>query len=633
MLTRPVLEQWRRTGTPAGNRWIGLLVDFVVAAVAVVALVRLRDHAETAGQSSSLGLLSPGLLVLAVGLLGVRLLPLVGRALVPVTRASARVGAFLAVRQVARRPAALRLAALLAVAVGLATFALAGEGIASANRTQRAHAELGAARVLSVQSGPGHDPLTATRLADPQGAWAMAAATWLPDGGGSVTGTVLGVDASRLTTAAYSVRGLPSTSDLQRVLSANTLPLITIRGSAIRVTIDATALSMPDSPLVELDLRSINEPFLQARAGSLMPGTHQYTVAVPCATISCTLSALTWTRQSDAFTTDTGTVVVSSIEVQDASGSWQPVDARLTTASAWRAADLHGDYAKDTVSIGPNGVQDEFSAYEGASSSIEYASAPRSVATVATPGAVNTQMSVDEFGRPIPLTMSDAIGGTQQYRVAQQVPVLPGVLDDGLIVDINPLLAHVPGFTTEASWSVWLGPAAPSDAVARLTKAGLIVQAQHTASQRVKTLARQGPALALELLLVCAIAGSVLAVGATAVAVAANGRRRSFELAALRVVGVRWASLVRSSFLEQLILLATAVILGLPAGWLAARLSMSTIPEYADVTSVPSYYQPALGPVGLFAVGFVVLLAVTALVAAVTLVRSAVPGRLREAAQ
>ena len=632
-LTRPVLEQWRRTGTPPGSRWAAVLVDVVVAAAAIITLVRLRDHAETAGQSSSLGLLSPGLLVLAVGLIGVRLLPLVGRALVPVTRASARIGTFLAVRQVARRPAALRLAALLAVAVGLATFALAGEGIASSNRTHRAHAELGAPRVLSVQAGPGHDPLVATHVADPRGAWAMATATWLPDGGGSVTGTLLGVDSSRLAAVGYSVPGLPSAADLQRTLAAGTRPLITITGQAVRVTIDTTALSMPDPPQVELDVRTATTPFLQARAGALALGTHQYVVPVPCVTRSCTLDALTWNRQSDAFTTDSGTVLISAIEQQDAAGAWHPLDAQLTSASAWRAANLHGDYAKDVVSIGPDGLQDQFSAYEGASSSVEYADAPRAMAVVATPSGVATSESVDELGRPVPLAMSDEVGAVQTYRVAQQVPVLPSVLDNGLIADVNPLLAHLPAFGVEAAWSVWLGPAAPSDAVALLEKAGLIVQSQHTVAQREKVLARQGPALALELLLVCAIAGSVLAVGATAVAVAASGRRRSFELAALRAVGVRWASLVRSSFLEQLILLVTAVVLGLPAGWFAARLSMSTIPEYSDTTPVPSAFAPTLAPIGLFAAGFMVLLAATALVAAVSLVRSAVPARLREAAQ
>ena len=82
-----------------------------------------------------------------------------------------------------RRPAGLRLAALLTVAVGLATFAIAGEGVSERNRAARAEVEVGAKQVAAVQFLPLHDPITATHTADPDGSWAMATASWLPDGG------------------------------------------------------------------------------------------------------------------------------------------------------------------------------------------------------------------------------------------------------------------------------------------------------------------------------------------------------------------------------------------------------------------------------------------------------------------
>ncbi|HEX8767888.1 MAG TPA: FtsX-like permease family protein, partial [Jatrophihabitans sp.] len=135
-LRRPVLEQWRRT--PGHQPSVLMLIlDIVLAAAAIVGLVLLHRGGQD-GSPRPATLLAPALLVFAVALLGIRLLPLVLRPLLPLTRGSGRIGLFLAARQVVRRPAGLRLAALLAVAVGLATFAIAGEGVAGHNRELRA---------------------------------------------------------------------------------------------------------------------------------------------------------------------------------------------------------------------------------------------------------------------------------------------------------------------------------------------------------------------------------------------------------------------------------------------------------------------------------------------------------------
>ena len=146
-------------------------------------------------------------------------------------------------------------------------------------------------------------------------------------------------------------------------------------------------------------------------------------------------------------------------------------------------------------------------------------------------------------------------------------------------------------------------------------------------------LGRQGPALGLLLLLVCAIAAAVLAVGGTAVSLLADARRRSFELAALRVVGVPQRTLRRSAVAEQALLLGAAIVLGLPSGYLAALFVLPVVPEFSDPTPVVLRYSPpvvlALG----CAVAFGVLLWLTALVAGRALARAAVPARLREAAR
>ena len=178
VLTRPVLDQWRRVPEQHRRGAASLVLDLVLVAAAVAGLVALRN-AQAEHQPRAIALLGPGLLVLTVARLGVRILPFVGRATLDPTRASPRIGAFLAVRQVLRRPAGLRLAALLAVAVGLAVFAVDAESAAQVNRSRRAALEVGAPTVVGAQFQLGHDPVSAAHKADPDGTWAMPAATWL----------------------------------------------------------------------------------------------------------------------------------------------------------------------------------------------------------------------------------------------------------------------------------------------------------------------------------------------------------------------------------------------------------------------------------------------------------------------
>jgi putative ABC transport system permease protein len=136
----------------------------------------------------------------------------------------------------------------------------------------------------------------------------------------------------------------------------------------------------------------------------------------------------------------------------------------------------------------------------------------------------------------------------------------------------------------------------------------------------------------LLLLVACAIAGALLAAGATALAVAVTGRRRAFELAALRAVGLSRRGLLRGCVGEQLILLGTGFVLGLPAGLIAARLVLPAIPESSDASTVPLTYAPQSLVMAIFVSIVAALLVATALIAGRFLMRSAVPDRLREAA-
>jgi len=622
-LQRPVLEQWRRT---PGHRpsALMLILDLLLAAAAIVGLVLLQ-RAGRDGTPRPATLLAPPLLVFAVALLGIRLLPLALRPLLPMTRGSGRIGLFLAARQVVRRPAGLRLAALLAVAVGLATFAIAGEGVASHNREVRARVEVGARAVAPVQFEPAHDPVLATRQADPAGRWAMATASWSPDGGGSVTGQLLAVDSDRLAAVAYSGGATPAPAEAAAALRPSNLPArLQIHADRLRVTIEGTRFSPGNRPLVLFNLRAPNQPPISVRAGVLAPGAHQYTAAVGCSH-GCTLIGLTWDRPIDTFGPLTGTVRVSRLEFF-ADGRWQPLDAGLGTVGDWRARAGALENSEDNLSVTEGGLQDSYTSKAGGSAGITHADSPRPLPVLASPGGV-----IPGAATLSNLRMSDQTGTAAPFHVVGSPPVLPSVLDNGVLVDLTSLRAQLPTFDTEASWSIWLGPQAPPDAISRLRAAGLVVEAGATTSGRLSELARQGPALALQLLVVCAIAGSILAVGGTAIAIASSGRRRTFELASLRAVGIRRRTLLGACILEQLLLLGAALLLGVPAGYLAARWSMPSVPEFADHTPVALSYRPPVSGVALFVLIFLLLLGITAVLAGRALIQAAAPARLREA--
>lgn len=617
-LTRSVLEQWRRTAHRPRRSHVLLAVDIVVSAAALAGLLVLRSGRSRDGDSTA-ALLAPGLLVLAVALLGTRLVPLVIRLLLRPTRRSRWIGMFLAVRQVVRRPAGLRLAAFLAVAVGLATFAVSGEALAQTNRDARADAELGAERVVSVQYARGHDPVAATHTVDPHGRWAMAAATWLPEGGDSVVGTVLALDAGRLPAAGYPARGGSSTADIAAAVGRSAFPTVAVTGVAVRVRITATDLVGTPAD-VQFAFRTPTQPNVQVSAGRLLPGTHTYTSRVQCAD-GCTLSGLIWNRPVEFNGTMTGTVLVTGMD-QQAHGAWSALDVSLTETGAWRGGPEFSQ-SSDDVHATAQGTVDHYRSESGYGG-MSYAFAPDPLPVLATPSAVLTGSSA-----PNPLVMEDGIGGVAPFRVAAFSSVLPSVLSNGLIVDVAYLRADLPGFDEQAKWSVWLGPRAPADAVAQLRSAGLQVQRVSTTRSRVVQLGRQGPALSLFLLLACAVTGAVVAVGGTAIAIGAGARRRSYETAALRVIGVTRRALYRGGVLEQGILLASAGLLGVPAGYLAARLAMPAIPQFADSTPIRLDYRPPLAPVGWCALAFAVLVLLTAVVASSAVVRAGRPGRLR----
>ncbi|MGN6444238.1 FtsX-like permease family protein [Amnibacterium sp.] len=613
-LRRPVLEQWRRTRDVQRPARAGAMTDGVVVVVAAIAFAALRSIGPSIGAPV---LLAPGLLVCAVGFLGARLLPVLLRPLVPATALSRRIALFLAVRQVVRRPAGLRLVAVLTVALGLAVFGIGGESVAAGNRATRAAVEVGADQVVSVGYTAGEDVIGQVTRADPEGRWAAAAATWTTWGGADLPGYVIAVDARRLRAVGAPAASMPSPARLAAQLTHGSPPPLRLTGRALSARIELHDVVGGPTPRVLFTLRTVQGATVQEDAGRLRHGASTYRAAVPCAA-GCTLTGITLLGDVTAPGTVTGAMLVRALAVDG-----RPLPADLTIRGGWRPATEQGD-AQDRILPTSAGLEDRFTTAANGTGGLVHGDLLDPVpAVVGGAGARD-----DRLGASLTAAASDDTS-TRLVVVAAD-PVVPRALDDGVVVDLRSFQAALPAFAVDATWSVWLGPHAPPDALHRLRAAGLVVEGRTTIAERTAALAREGPALSLRLLALCSLVGALLAMGGTAVSITAALRRRSYESAALAALGFRRRQLFGAAFVEQLLLLGAAAVVGIPAGILALLFALPAVPQFSDTTPVRLAALPPASPVVLCVIAVLAAVTVTALLCARAVVRAGAAHRLRE---
>ncbi len=142
-LRRGVVEQFRRPALQTAGR--GWVIDSILITGCAAGLIEVLSlHGTGSAEASTLILLVPGLLGLAVAVAASRLLPLGCRALYGTASRLGLLAAYLALRHVARRTAGVRTTIVLATAFSLAAFALAAWSVGQRNYQLVAEAETGA---------------------------------------------------------------------------------------------------------------------------------------------------------------------------------------------------------------------------------------------------------------------------------------------------------------------------------------------------------------------------------------------------------------------------------------------------------------------------------------------------------
>lgn len=623
ILRAPVLAELARTGGSRARLVRSVAVDATAVALAAAGVFEL--HRAASSGTDALALLAPGLLALAVGLLSVRLMPALARRVVGRTRASSRVPTFLASRNVARRPAGLRLVVLLVVAVGLASFAVDGWALASRARLKQARAEVGADTVLTVAGSTTAAVRAAVATADPAGHWAMLAASAPgPDGG------LLAVDTTRL--AAVTAWD-PSWADtgfarLAKALRPAVGPSVPVTGR-LAVTAD---WSGPPAP-VDLAVRvrdASGRPF-DFLLGRLHGGQQRLAAALPPCSSSagCTLVGFQFLQPI----AQRGQAVAAQVRLGHAADANGPVSLTSATGRAvtWRSGRWDG---LDTFPVSAAHVG---TAADGTLSVDLAMSASQDAAVDVAdhPTVMPVLLGSDSNPEPVPFGGGALLGSGLSGQAVQWAPVARGLLPRlgrvGALADLDEALAHRGASLSPPDLQVWLGPSAPPDALARLRAAGLSITATSSLDQRLAALDRDGAALALRLFVVAAGTALALAAGALLANAYVTARRRSYELAALRVLGASHRALVRAARRELLAYVAVGLVLGAPVGVGAASLAAPALDQVSGGSAGPPLdYAPSWAALGLLLTGALVVLTVLAQLGAHRVVRLATPDRLRE---
>ena len=627
-LRRGVVDQWQHASREATRR--GWVVDAIVVTAAAGGLAELIVGGNvTSVRHGSLGLLVPGLLGLAVAVLASRLLPAACRALFGTTRRRGGLGAFLAVRHVARRTTGMRTTVILATAFALATFSVASWATGRSNRQLVAQVGVGAPTVLSVVPPQGTDLGKLVDKLDPGGTNAAVVDSSFTDTAGNET--LLAVDPQRFAHVAAWRGGFAdrSLATLMNGIAPKAAPQVVITGDELRVRLRVQHLK-PAGVLVGGALTVPNaDGALTLQLGSLnqADGAVALTTSLPT-TCPCTLDNLSLSTATTGGTAGfpvSGSVVLDGVDVHDSSG-WHPLPGLLQTGQ-WRAVGGDGQPVPDALTAADAGLGWSFAFQSTQVMTLQVADHPFQL-----PAVIDTKTAGSNGLNPIQLPGLDTNALTvKPIAITKAVPGTSS--SGGLIVDRTYAERAAAGVLSGlVTQQVWIADGAQGAITAGLRKAGVHIVQTQSAAEQADLYARQGPGLASTVFLADAIAAAVLAAAGAVMGLVSAGRRRRFEYAALRAAGASPRSLYAGLLLEQLAVLLFGAVAGAAAGIAAALVAVRSVPEFVTQPTAPPLSYALSGSILAIALvlAFVVLLVVAA-VSSRVLLAGARADQLREA--
>ncbi|WP_250033332.1 FtsX-like permease family protein [Paractinoplanes maris] len=571
VLRRPVADLLRQVGLGRGD-WRAGLTDLLLLAIAVAAVYQARSSAPDSG----LALAAPALVALAVALLLARLLGRVADRGGGVAMRAGRLRLGLTSVQVSRQPGGDRVFALIVVAVALFATTLGLTIGDHRARAQRAAAELGADRVLSVQAPNRTALLNAVRRADPEGHRAMAVVV---EREGDLP--VLAVDSSRLAAVArwqpaYGPAGLLAAATAG---DPGPAPVPAITGDRLTVRLRYEGRD-PAEVALSLQHEGTGSP-TQVRFGPLRPGEQTLTAPVDGCAAAPGCRILRWQLSSPRE--PNGNVgpasVGSAATVRGLTQTGPPAEilgaGQLGDVARWRpgtigaALDLATMDGALRLSVDRNisGVPDIGTQVYAVDSPL-----PPPVVTAGPPpeGWRFGEPALDLDGRPVPVRVGGVAG------------VLPVVGRSGVLIDLDTTRRIGGDVTAPGEFQVWLAPDAGAPVVDALRAAGLTVSGEDTVARRSARLAEQAPTAIARFGLVGGVVGLLLAAATIAVAGAVDRRSRLEQLRALRLQGLPLRAALGTAYAGTWVLILIGLVAGLVAAAIADPLARVAVRGFTD---------------------------------------------------
>lgn len=603
-LRRGALDLLRRV--PERARWRAGMTDGLVVALAAASLV-----AALGDRSAPLAMVAPAALAVLAGVVTARLVRLWSGVRLRVARRRGRVPALLSAAHLSRRPGSRRVVAVVTVSVALLAFAATAFDVAAQARRDHAVDTVGADRVYRVEAEHPTALLEAVRAVDPDGTSMAVVRTSRPYLEQPVE--LMAVDSTRLAAVARW-RHQDGVAALAEALRPPVREQVRL-GERIAVHARVSDLG-PERVRLSAQISVPGEPPRRVPLGTLREGADTYGADVPqCGVARCRLVGLVLGRTGAAgpFT--------ARVAVDRITSDGETVAAGLDDPDAWAAA------GEGVVVTPGRSLTVEVDGGPGGDVVVGYRDVTDALPAVLAGPAPAGDARAESFEFP---GFADR---AEPFTVVGTATRLPRAGARGLLVDLEYAVASAErtvALTDSAvTYEVWARGSAPPDLARRLAEAGLPVLAEESIVASVDQLGRRAPALGLWLYLLAAATAVALALGVVLLSGRIGVESRRYELAALRVSGVRAGWLRRAVLREQAALVGWPLVVGAATGAAAAVLMLPGIPLVeVGVLTAPAY-RPELGALPVAAV--VTLLGLV-LVGwrAVALVRHATPERLRE---
>lgn len=616
-LARPVLALLRRV--PERARWRAGVADGAVVALAGASLV-----AAVSDQTAPLALLAPALLALVAGILTARALGIWSRVRVRRYARKGRVTGLLAHAQLSRRTLGQRVILVVTVSVALLSFAATAWDVASQARANAAADAVGANHVLLVGAA---NPAALVAAVNAAHAGADDTSTMpvvrVTEHYGDGTVELLALDTDRLATVAVW-RGHDSAAlaGLAKQLRPTASTTLTVTGF---LQLDATTTSLTGKPRLVALVAVSGQSTQTVNLGTLTGGARRYRADLSGCAAGCRLLGLAITR-----TPGSNEPIGAQLSLDGMASSTGAIPAGFDNAARWRFNSKRAPSA--TVKLQPGtALRVDANSADPGDVVLEYVDTPDVLPAALSGPTPDDDVAATTFTFP-------GLGEVPQaFSVVRRDRTLPRAGNNAVLFDLDYAVRAAQrgsglSDNSRLRYEVWASSKAPADLSSRLAAAGLQIFGVQSISAERDRLARGAPALGLSLYLIAGAAAVALAVGAVLLTAYVGAQTRRYELAALRVAGIRPAVLRRSLLREYLHLIGLPFVVGLVAGVAGAILMLPGIPLVTAGTATGDIaYVPNFGVLPI-AVGAALVGLFFAVLVVLRLVRTATPDRLREGA-